>query len=271
MKSGTFCDDGTEYTKAADGSVTMGDHIDKCTSWAADGTITREADGSVTEGGGGFVVSYLMCPTVRSCRSEGFTDATNPNRMRYGDVYCADLTAATAAVSGAIDQAELDNCKNWAHGGAVFTPSPDLCGHEGDPVVTKCNSYTCPTDWYLRRDAPDIPCVGAVCADTTDKHRCCKALTREKENAKCVGAENRNWVEDWSLDECLEWSINNGFTFFVYGKGTKARRCWWMASQAPATCTGDDCCSCAATNIQGDKRRFGCNWKEDEYDFYKLT
>jgi hypothetical protein len=128
-----------------------------------------------------------------------------------------------------------------------------------DVVVARCNSYTCPSSYYLRVNAPTLLCKGETCNEADDKGTCCKALTKEVSNAKCQGSQALNWFEQYTLADCVEWALNNGVSFFVYGKGIHAQKCWWQKAYGPEHCEGRECCAC--TN---------CAWEDDEYDFYKL-
>jgi len=250
MKTGSYCVDVSDTTAAADGSVASQSSLDDCTSW--------------TEGGGGFTQYALQCPEVKSCRHPTFSDTANPERMKYSGIYCADATENTKAADGSFStQAELDSCRVWTTGGGGFIPSLHLCGESPDSDDAKCNSFTCPTDFYLRRNAPDLQCAAVPCTEAADRTRCCKALTREVENKWCKGSQALNWFEDFSLSDCVTWAVNTGAVFLIYGKGNMAGRCWWQRSDADHSCTGEACCQCDAPAE--------CAWEEAEYDFYKLS
>jgi len=134
----------------------------------------------------------------------------------------------------------------------------------GDPDTrARCNSFTCPTSYYLRKEAPDIKCAGDICEEAVDKATCCKALTKEFPDGKCANSQALNWLHDFSLEECIEWAVDNGVSFFAYGKGTKEKRCWWQRSSAnPDSCVGAACCACIGKT---------CTMESDQYDFFKVA
>ena len=94
-------------------------------------------------------------PTIRSCRKAGWNDEANPKR-NFGDDYCNDGTAATAAANGDIaTQDALNACASWSSGGGGFKPSPILCdGTEGANCITfykgceDCNTPAFNKDTY---------------------------------------------------------------------------------------------------------------------------
>jgi hypothetical protein len=101
----------------------------------------------------------------------------------------------------------------------------------------------------------------------------------------CKGSQKLNWVDnlEHGLEGCTKWALNNGRRFFLYGTGdasfntqvatvdgtgdasfntqvaTDSEKCYWQDSQAPETCTGEDCCSCP-----------NCTVEAQAFNFYKL-
>jgi len=158
-----------------------------------------------------------------------------------------------------IRRAEEDNPQQGQHDGrlvdGVWTTEPSPIG--------KCNAFSCPTDYYLRMNSPNIRCAGETCTEAKDLNTCCVALTKEMTGKKCHGAQALNWLPDTDIAACLDWAINNGARFFLVGKGEKQNRCWWQLSDAPKDCTGEACCKCSPP--------LSCEVVEDEYDFFKLA
>jgi len=263
MVLGTYCVDATDYTEAASGTRVLPSQLAGCGGWGAG----PEGPGATAITG--FYGSMEQCPVVKSCRHLTYQDNANPNRMRYGGAYCVDASGSTNDAAGAtMEQAELDSCRTWTTGGGGFTPSVHLCGEAVDEDGAKCNTYVCPSSFYLRRDAPNLKCAGDTCTDDLDRSRCCKALSKEVEGKWCKGSQALNWFPDWSLEECVAWAINIGADFFVYGKGDQAQKCWWQRSESTLDCTGEACCSCSAENGHLEA---ACEWEEWDYDFYKLV
>jgi len=156
------------------------------------------------------------------------------------------------------DRTNINQCITY-HGECVDsgpgTPTHGLVYYEkpfdppvrgpGDGTAARCNTFTCPDEWFLRKEAPDIACKNAdACTQTADRARCCKILSKEGAGKKCGGANGLNWFDDWSLEDCVTWAMNNGASFFLYGTGSKAKRCWWQQSDAPVFCQGNSCCHC---------------------------
>ena len=70
-----------------------------------------------------------------------------------------------------------------------------------------------------------------------------------KENAECMSSD-MSLGEKATRDECAEACINTAdCKFFIYGKGSKSRRCWFEYTQS------EDCPE---------------GWEPDEYDFYEI-
>lgn len=197
------------------------------------------------------------------------------NRLSWrGVALCAVLFASASSVSVIQEEARVVIGKGGImrseHGHPEALMQSSVKG-SNDPIVSKCNSMTCPTPgYYLRVNASDITCLKpntAECTNPKDLTNCCKQLTKVETNGKCSGSEALNWVEGLTLDQCVEWVNNNGFAFFLHG-GSSGKRCRWqnMYGHAKHDCIGEACCDCG-TDAAGNKK---CTWEAAAYDFYKL-
>jgi len=224
-----------------------------------DGGVYQSASGSRYGGHAVSLVGYgteAGVPYWRLMNSWGDSWGENGYfRFLRGQDLCQIETLSSIAFAGTVSLV--------AHEGEAPQEEAISAGEANvdvDVVVARCNSYPCPSSYYMRVNAASIECKGETCTTADDKGTCCKSLTKEVSNAKCKGSEARDWFEQYTLADCVEWALNNGASFFVYGKGTRAQQCWWQRALGEDDCEGEHCCQCP-----------NCAWEDDEFDFYKLT